>query len=206
MDKPKFQSLYFINVGWTELTRNSRVNGSSDTQLYRKGNQKENSQQPPSRKTGGKVVWLLLGPLQNAIFPHLILIHCWRTKQTWAPGSSDAIWAMSWKASLSLKKRSAAAPFPMKWTKASSRSVRECRMLWSFPFPGFRPSACKSFTPESTTSTQALTLERRSKETVWKKKGEAQGQVLCINNTEMFPGTVFKQKNQRSGFETSTGK
>lgn len=136
------------------------------------------SQQSPSREPRGKAAWLLLGILQKDTFPHLILIYCWWTKQTCAPGSSDAIWATSRKASLSLKKRSAAAPFPMKWTKASSRSFLECRMVWSFPFPGLRPSACKSFTPESTTSTQALTLEGRREESAWKKEAEAPGQPV----------------------------
>lgn len=82
---------------------------------------------------------------------------------TWAPGYSEAVRAMWWKDSASLKKRSAAAPFSMKWTNASLRSCWEARTAWYFPSPGSRPSASSNFTPDRTTSTQALTLKERRK-------------------------------------------
>lgn len=70
---------------------------------------------------------------------------------------------MWWKDSASLKKRSAAAPFSMKWANASFRSCLEFKTAWFFPSPGSRPSISNNFTPDRTTSTQALTLEERRK-------------------------------------------
>lgn len=87
---------------------------------------------------------------------------------TCAPGCSEAVCAMWWKDSASLKKRSAAAPFSMKWVNASLRSCLEFRTSWFFPDPGLRPSASNNFTPERTTSTQALTLKQRRKMHTWK--------------------------------------
>lgn len=81
-------------------------------------------------------------------------------KPTCAPGCSAAARAMRWKASASLKKRSAAAPFSMKWANASLRSCPDVSTAWFFPSPGSRPSASNSFTPDRTTSTHALTLEQ----------------------------------------------
>lgn len=115
-------------------------------------------------------------------------------KPTCAPGCSAAARAMRWKASASLKKRSAAAPFSMKWANASLRSCPDVSTAWFFPSPGSRPSASNSFTPDRTTSTHALTLEQGKTHTGKTTRTFSTRRSLPSQRRLLFAALVLREK------------